>query len=204
MWHSSAPGVTDCRVSHWALVHQAPLSLDLAHSASQMNLVRDTVLLHRHGKKKKVTLRNLMAVRSRVCGSHALQDLRARSNTLRWMLISGSMLVLPVTFQLCQTSISCSHFHALDVAADTCWFSKLLFHFNHLFSSTCSSVYCGWTFPWDSTICPSPCCSVKMKMWPAQCLQPPLFSSTALQECMSASSDHCDPHKQAWGIAPND
>lgn len=145
-----------------------------------------------------------MAVRSRVCGSHALQDLRARSNTLRWMLISGSMLVLPVTFQLCQTSISCSHFHVLDVAADTCWFSKLLFHFNHLFSSTCSSVYCGWTFPWDSTICPSPCCSVKMKMWPAQCLQPPLFSSTALQECMSASSDHCDPHKQAWGIAPND
>lgn len=72
--------------------------------------------------------------------------------------------------------------------------------------------YCGWTFPWDSTIClnhmlgvqlsPSPCCSVKMKMWPAQCLQPSLFSSTALQECMSASSDHCDPHKQAWGIAP--
>lgn len=81
-----------------------------------------------------------MGVRSRVCGSHALQDLRARSNTLKWMLISGSMLVLPVTFQLCQTSISCSHFHVLDVAADTCWFSKLLFHFNHLFSSTCSSV----------------------------------------------------------------
>lgn len=144
MWHSSAPGVTDCRVSHWALVHQAPLSLDLAHSASQMNLVRDTVLLHRHGKKKKSPSEIWWQCEAGYVAAMPYRtqelDMDARSNTLRWMLISGSMLVLPVTFQLCQTSISCSHFHVLDVAADTCWFSKLLFHFNHLFSSTCSSV----------------------------------------------------------------
>lgn len=161
LWHPSATEVTDCRMSHRALVHHQPLlSLDLAHSASQISLVRDNMLLHSHRKKKQVTdrLLNLMAMWRRIFDGHGLNSLRAwhgcgqhNRKVRRWLLDtfqtvsfcypSLSNFVRPLSLAV---SFMLSWRQLTPVGSVSCCFTSALYH---PLPATLTLSCCHITFP---------------------------------------------------------